>query len=725
MIYRLTFILLIVLTASWAATVSGYVKDSVTEKSIPNANVYIRETGQGTASNPYGYFELNLSKGTFTLETSVIGFKTDSREIIIDKNNIELNIDLQTAILEFSEVQVRELFTARLGYESVDVINSDKIKSMDKESVSDVLRDIPGVDVQFAHPNGRNVNVSIRGSSDYKPGGYNNRVLILLDGFPILIPNSGSPDWNSLPLESIQRIEVDNSPASAQYGHNSMGGVINLITDHNGTNNNTILRLSGGANTTGQFSITHRNEKGKWAYGVNTMSRSSEGHRFNADDKITRLRSYMRYKDQKGRTYSLSHIISYSDIGHPGFDIDTLISYRKSERLSQYLQGHGFYAIKKGLSMSHSVFLNKFNTHYYDRGDTPEDKKEGGRDYDDISLGIRSEILITKWARWNFMMGTDVEWTRSEVTVFNPQYKLPSQLSVGGFLQSKYSIGNGWSLGTGLRYDYRRTDPGDNFQKRIYTNFSPKLNLMYKMQNERAFTLAYSEGFRAPSLSELYLLYEASYGLTMQGNPSLSPEKVRAVEIMYKHPHSDSWYWSISVFHNRYENMIDFMYNLPVLAVNREGVTGTGGEFEFRWKPVDSFNVTGSYAYLDMSDQNGDPILYRSTHRGGLHFSYKTKIISVQLDARGWSKQVYENFLVHDQCNQIKTDDCFIQKNDKIIFPIHELPERIIYELILSREIGTYTGSFHMSNLFDTKYELIQDFPMPGRSWQFNLTKAL
>ena len=137
MIYRLTFTLLIVLTASRATTVSGYVRDSITEKYIPNANVYIRETGEGIASNPYGYFELNLSNGAYTLETSVIGFKTDSREIIIDKNNIEINIDLQTAILEFSEVQVRGLFTTRLGYESVDVINSEKIKSMDRESVSD------------------------------------------------------------------------------------------------------------------------------------------------------------------------------------------------------------------------------------------------------------------------------------------------------------------------------------------------------------------------------------------------------------------------------------------------------------------------------------------------------------------------------------------------------------------------------------------------------------
>ena len=121
---RLTFTILIILTVSRAATVSGYIKDNKTNKSIPNANIIIRETGQGTASNPYGYFSINLPGGTYTLETSVIGFKTDSREVIVDENNIELNIKLQTVILEFSEIQVQGLFTTRLGHESIDIISS-------------------------------------------------------------------------------------------------------------------------------------------------------------------------------------------------------------------------------------------------------------------------------------------------------------------------------------------------------------------------------------------------------------------------------------------------------------------------------------------------------------------------------------------------------------------------------------------------------------------------
>jgi outer membrane cobalamin receptor len=713
MFQRFLITLLFILSLAFCSALTGTVKNNANGKSIPNANIYIVETKQGRVTNPYGFFEIDLPNGSYTIQITNIGFKSYSSKFEVSDQPVELDVELESKILEFGEISVEGLFSSRLGYESVDILSGDQIKSMEKESISDVLRSLPGVDVQFAHPNGRNVNLSIRGSSDYKPGGYNNRVLLLLDGFPIQIPSSGTPDWNSLPLESIQRIEIDNSPASAQYGHNSMGGVINLITDYKGKDKNTILRFSGGVYSTAQTSITHGNKKGNWAYGVNAMTRSSEGHRFNADDKITRLRTYLRYGDNKGRTYRLSNILSYSDIGHPGFA--SIPSFRRSQRLSQYVQGHGFYPIGNGISMSHSVFLNKFNTLYYDRNDTSQDKIEGKRDYDDIAVGLRSEMLVTKWARWIFMTGMDVDWSQSQVSVFNPIYDSPEQLSLGGFVQSKYSIGNGWNFGTGLRYDYRRSDPGGNFRKRIYTNYSPKVSLMYMMQGKRAFTLAYSEGFRAPSLSELYLKHTSSYGLILQGNPSVFPEKVQAYEVMYEHPHNESWVWSVSVFHNRYENMIDFVYNIPVLSVNREGVTGTGGEYQFRWKPFDPIIINGSYAYLDMSDRSGDPILYRSRHRGQLYADFSSNMLDVRLGVQGWSEQTYEDFLSHDRK--------FI--NGKIIFPLRTLPTTMIGDLILSREIGMYKGSLRISNLFDTQYELIQDFPMPGCAWKLTLTKTL
>jgi outer membrane receptor protein involved in Fe transport len=360
--------------------------------------------------------------------------------------------------------------------------------------------------------------------------------------------------------------------------------------------------------------------------------------------------------------------------------------------------------------MSHSIFLNKFDTHYYPRNNIPDDYTDTDQTYyDDLTVGFRSEMLITRWARWIVMTGSDVDWSHSDVDVFNSMYDVPSQLSVGGFVQSKYSIGNGWDFGSGLRYDYRRSDPGGNYQKRIYTHLSPKINIMYTLRGKRAFTLAYSEGFRAPSLSELYLYYESYYGLITKGNPDLTPEEVQAVELRYEHPHSDAWFWSVSVFHNRYKNMIDFIYTIPVRAINREGVTGMGSEFQFIWKPIDTLTFMGSYAYLDMTDRGGAPILYRSKHRGQANVRYQTALINIQLGIQAWSKQIYEDFL----------------SGSHFDFPIRELSERIIPELILSKKVSDFTGSVHITNLFDTKYELIQDFPMPGRAWQFTLTKTL
>ena len=122
-----------------------------------------------------------------------------------------------------------------------------------------------------------------------------------------------------------------------------------------------------------------------------------------------------------------------------------------------------------------------------------------------------------------------------------------------------------------------------------------------------------------------------------------------------------------------------------------------------------------SYAYLDILDRSGDPILYRSRHRGQLYAYFSSHILDVRLGVQGWTEQAYEDFLSHDYQ--------FI--NGKIVFPLRKLPTTIISDLILSREIGMYRGSLRISNLFHMEYELIQDFPMPGRAWQFTLTKTL
>ena len=123
----------------------------------------------------------------------------------------------------------------------------------------------------------------------------------------------------------------------------------------------------------------------------------------------------------------ISHLISYSDIGHPGFETNSANQYRRSNRLSQYLQVNGFYAIQNGLSMSHSLFINTFKTNYYNRSDTPIYEIVPKTIYDDINFGLRSELIYTQLSRWIIMLGYDYDWSKTDVDVLNQQYNQPQK----------------------------------------------------------------------------------------------------------------------------------------------------------------------------------------------------------------------------------------------------------------------------------------------------------
>ena len=122
-----------ILSFTFGGALTGTVKNSANGKSIPNANIYIVETKQGTVTDPYGFFEIDLPNGSYTIQITNIGFKSYSSEIAVAGQPVELNVELESTILEFGEISVEGLFTTRLGYESVDVLSGEKIKSMEKE----------------------------------------------------------------------------------------------------------------------------------------------------------------------------------------------------------------------------------------------------------------------------------------------------------------------------------------------------------------------------------------------------------------------------------------------------------------------------------------------------------------------------------------------------------------------------------------------------------------
>src|SRR5574340_1334621 len=110
---------------------------------------------------------------------------------------------------------------------SVSVMSAKKIENMDIHSADEALKFTPGAYTKRAaghEPSVMGTNVELRGIPDYS------RTLVVVDGQTLNDPYIGAVTWESVPPETMKRIEVVPGPFSSLYGGSAMAGVINIIT---------------------------------------------------------------------------------------------------------------------------------------------------------------------------------------------------------------------------------------------------------------------------------------------------------------------------------------------------------------------------------------------------------------------------------------------------------------------------------------------------------------
>jgi vitamin B12 transporter len=108
---------------------------------------------------------------------------------------------------------------------SVTVVTADDIAARQERTFSELLRDIPGLNVVQEGGSGGLTSVFMRGTNS-------NHVKVLVDGIDVSDPsNAGAVfDFGQLLTQDIERVEVLRGPQSGLYGSDAIGGVINVIT---------------------------------------------------------------------------------------------------------------------------------------------------------------------------------------------------------------------------------------------------------------------------------------------------------------------------------------------------------------------------------------------------------------------------------------------------------------------------------------------------------------
>ena len=216
------------LTAN-AQTLKGVVLDAETNEPLIGVNIsYKRISGKtnGTISDVDGQFELALPGGATDVVFSYIGYDNELLPVIVNRNEIKncrVQTQPQSTMLDNVVISAGR-FEQKLSdiTVSMDLLKASDIARQPPTDLSSSLNTLPGVDINDKQP-------SIRGGNGWTYG-VGSRSLVLVDGMSVLSSGNGIINWNVVPLENIEQVEVIKGASSVLYGSSALNGVIHIRT---------------------------------------------------------------------------------------------------------------------------------------------------------------------------------------------------------------------------------------------------------------------------------------------------------------------------------------------------------------------------------------------------------------------------------------------------------------------------------------------------------------
>lgn len=206
------------------ATLTGVITAQENNEPLIAATILVGT--KGAISDYYGSYTILIDPGTYNVEVSYLGYQTFTQSIDLQAGetvtlNASLNLEtnmLQTATVTSGKYQ-KPLSEVTV---SLEVLQPDLIENTSKLTIDKALDKVPGVNIIDGQAN-------IRGGSGYSYGA-GSRVLLLVDDVPILQPDAGFPNWDDVPVENIEQVEVVKGAASSLYGSSALNGIINIRT---------------------------------------------------------------------------------------------------------------------------------------------------------------------------------------------------------------------------------------------------------------------------------------------------------------------------------------------------------------------------------------------------------------------------------------------------------------------------------------------------------------
>lgn len=467
------------------------------------------------------------------------------------------------------------------------VINAKEIARLDATNVQDLLQqELPGVEFTYAMNQQTHLNFSGFGGQG---------VLFLVDGERLAGETMDDVDFTRLSMDNVERIEIVKGAASALYGSNATGGVINIITKKSQKpvtlNVNARYAKHNEQRYGGTFGLNGKHWNNMFTVNFNRMD-NYDVH--SASNPVTRIISTVygdktiNFKDQlvwsSNKNFHLSGRAGY-------FFRETVRSADQPERYRDFSGGLG---MQWNIS-EHDDFQASYAFDQYDKSDYQRITKLDIRDYSNVQNSLRL-LYNHRFDRGDVLtIGSD--FMHDYLYNTNLENETRNQNSWDLFGQYDWRISDQWEAVGAVRYDY--------FSDGKESHVTPKLNVCYKPIYNLSIRAGYGMGFRAPTLKEKYYNFDMAGIWIVAGNANLKSEVSHNFNLSAEYS-KGHYNLTGSVYYNKVKNKLATSApyfktpndKLPYLPyANLDDYSVCGGEIGAQAKWNNGLGARLTYAY--------------------------------------------------------------------------------------------------------------------------------
>ena len=518
------------------------------------------------------------------------------------------NTQLSDVVVTASMLPQQEKETGR----NIVSIKGSSLQNLPISSIDELLKYLPGIETQQRGPAGTQSNIIIR-------GGTFQQVLVIIDGIRINDPLTGH--FNSyIPLhpEDINRIEIIKGAASAIYGSDAIGGVVNIIT--NGLQQKNNHKLSVGSKW-GSYNSRSNNlwwgvQKEKWKLSVSSQQNKADGENLRGTTGYYNNSFYAANFNYSFTSNWKLRILYAND--RRDFNAQNFYTTFKSDTASEIVKSNW---TQMGLSKQYTHKIVKFDVAYKNLSDRFRFNPAGSFNENKTSLFVaQGSLQFTR--NPNHQIVTGAQWIHKKI---RSNDRGNHELAHGAaFLIATHKLPKNIFINESLRIDWDQS---------YGWIIIPQVNGSWVNGNLTT-RASMGKGLRDADFTERYNNYNKSLvtGGSM-GNPYLQAEKSWSYELGADYRMGSNFKWGATVFLRDQNNLIDWtptpypmmprQSNLVItgnysLATNVSSVKTKGIETDLtynkKWGEDYELNLTTGLVWLSSTSPNKTPSFYISSH---------------------------------------------------------------------------------------------------------------